>query len=44
MRRQSIPVAVGHLQVGGDAPVVVQSMADTDTVNCDVTVAKINEK
>lgn len=32
-RRQSIPVQVGKVTVGGDAPVVVQSMTNTDTAD-----------
>ncbi|TVO62302.1 flavodoxin-dependent (E)-4-hydroxy-3-methylbut-2-enyl-diphosphate synthase [Spiribacter vilamensis] len=32
-RRPSVPVKVGHVTVGGDAPVVVQSMTNTDTVD-----------
>ena len=32
-RRHSVPVKVGHVTVGGDAPVVVQSMTNTDTVD-----------
>ncbi|MRH77260.1 flavodoxin-dependent (E)-4-hydroxy-3-methylbut-2-enyl-diphosphate synthase [Spiribacter sp. C176] len=32
-RRHSVPVKVGHVTVGGQAPVVVQSMTNTDTVD-----------
>ncbi len=32
-RRHSVPVKVGNVTVGGDAPVVVQSMTNTDTVD-----------
>jgi (E)-4-hydroxy-3-methylbut-2-enyl-diphosphate synthase len=32
-RRSSVPVQIGHVTVGGDAPVVVQSMTNTDTVD-----------
>ncbi len=32
-RRISVPVKVGHVTVGGDAPIVVQSMTNTDTVD-----------
>jgi len=32
-RRYSVPVRIGHVTVGGDAPVVVQSMTNTDTVD-----------
>ncbi|MDR9405999.1 MAG: flavodoxin-dependent (E)-4-hydroxy-3-methylbut-2-enyl-diphosphate synthase [Spiribacter sp.] len=32
-RRSSVPVKVGDVTVGGDAPIVVQSMTNTDTVD-----------
>ena len=32
-RRRSVSVRVGHVWVGGDAPVVVQSMTNTDTAD-----------
>ena len=32
-RRRSVSVRVGHVRVGGDAPVVVQSMTNTDTAD-----------
>ena len=32
-RRSSVPVKVGNVTVGGDAPIVVQSMTNTDTVD-----------
>src|SRR6201997_1698470 len=32
-RRRSVPVKVGHVEVGGAAPVVVQSMTNTDTAD-----------
>jgi (E)-4-hydroxy-3-methylbut-2-enyl-diphosphate synthase len=32
-RRKTVGVKVGHVLVGGDAPVVVQSMTNTDTVD-----------
>ncbi len=34
-------VMVGDVSIGGDAPVRVQSMTDTDTADCDATVAQI---
>ncbi|RPF49690.1 4-hydroxy-3-methylbut-2-en-1-yl diphosphate synthase [Thermodesulfitimonas autotrophica] len=43
MRRVSRPVWVGGVQVGGGAPVVVQSMTNTDTRDVDKTVAQIEE-
>ncbi|TYR34557.1 flavodoxin-dependent (E)-4-hydroxy-3-methylbut-2-enyl-diphosphate synthase [Mesorhizobium microcysteis] len=40
-RRRSVGVAVGGVMVGGDAPVVVQSMTNTDTADVDATVAQV---
>lgn len=42
-RRKTRPVFVGKVQVGGGAPVSVQSMANTDTRNAAATAAQINE-
>ena len=40
-RRRSVPVVVGKVTIGGDAPVVVQSMTNTDTADVDATVAQV---
>ena len=40
-RRASVGVDVGGVMVGGDAPVVVQSMTNTDTADVDSTVAQV---
>ncbi len=40
-RRNSIGVKVGNIMVGGGAPVVVQSMTDTDTADIEKTVAQV---
>jgi (E)-4-hydroxy-3-methylbut-2-enyl-diphosphate synthase len=40
-RRQSVGVDVGGVLVGGGAPVVVQSMTNTDTADIDGTVAQV---
>jgi (E)-4-hydroxy-3-methylbut-2-enyl-diphosphate synthase len=40
-RRRSIPVNIGGIIVGGDAPIVVQSMTNTDTADVDATVAQV---
>ena len=40
-RRQSIAVKIGTVTVGGDAPVIVQSMTNTDTADIDATVAQV---
>src|ERR1700692_1900322 len=36
-RRKTYAVKVGHVRVGGGAPVVVQSMTNTDTVDVEST-------
>src|ERR1700755_1060102 len=40
-RRQSVPVLVGNVKVGGGAPIVVQSMTNTDTADVDGTVKQV---
>jgi len=40
-RRQSVPVMVGKVQVGGGAPCVVQSMTNTDTADIAATVEQV---
>ena len=40
-RRKSVAVDIGGVTVGGDAPVVVQSMTNTDTADIDATVAQV---
>src|SRR5215813_298153 len=40
-RRRSVPVQVGNVTVGGDAPIVVQSMTNTDTADVDSTVRQV---
>ncbi|NUS21697.1 MAG: flavodoxin-dependent (E)-4-hydroxy-3-methylbut-2-enyl-diphosphate synthase [Mesorhizobium sp.] len=40
-RRTSVGVSVGGVMVGGGAPVVVQSMTNTDTADIDQTVAQV---
>src|ERR1700736_1042531 len=42
-RRKTVGVKVGHIQVGGGAPVVVQSMTNTDTADIGGTVAQCKE-
>jgi (E)-4-hydroxy-3-methylbut-2-enyl-diphosphate synthase len=41
--RHSTAVTVGHVIIGGDAPVVVQSMTNTDTANIPATVEQVTE-
>jgi (E)-4-hydroxy-3-methylbut-2-enyl-diphosphate synthase len=43
VRRLSSPVRVGHVTVGGAAPIVVQSMTNTDTADVATTVAQVQE-
>ena len=43
IRRQSKPIRVGTVTIGGDAPVTVQSMAKTDTRDIKATVTQIKE-
>jgi (E)-4-hydroxy-3-methylbut-2-enyl-diphosphate synthase len=40
-RRRSIAAAVGGVKVGGEAPIVVQSMTNTDTADVESTVAQV---
>ncbi|MFH1151242.1 MAG: flavodoxin-dependent (E)-4-hydroxy-3-methylbut-2-enyl-diphosphate synthase [Actinomycetota bacterium] len=43
MRRISKKIRVGGVAVGGDAPVTVQSMTNTDTSDVEATLAQIRE-
>jgi (E)-4-hydroxy-3-methylbut-2-enyl-diphosphate synthase len=40
-RRTSRSVRIGHVEVGGGAPIVVQSMTNTDTADIAATVAQV---
>ena len=40
-RRVSVPVRVGSVVVGGNAPIVVQSMTNTDTADVAATVSQV---
>ena len=40
-RRRSVPVDIGGVTVGGDAPIVVQSMTNTDTADIAATVSQV---
>ena len=42
-RKKTQQVLIGDVAVGGDAPIVVQSMTNTDTVNINATVNQIIE-
>ncbi len=41
-RHRTVGVMVGDVQVGGGAPIVVQSMTNTDTADVDGTVAQVS--
>ena len=43
MRRKSIKIFAGAVPIGGDAPVSVQSMTNTDTRNVEATCAQIKK-
>src|ERR1051325_483679 len=43
MRRATKPVRVRDMQIGGGAPVVVQSMTKTDTTDVDATIRQVEE-
>ena len=42
-RRKTNEVWVGHVPVGGDHPIVVQSMTNTDTANAEATIRQVYE-
>ncbi len=42
-RRRSVPVKVGNVTVGGDHPIVVQSMTNTDTADATGTARQIQQ-
>jgi (E)-4-hydroxy-3-methylbut-2-enyl-diphosphate synthase len=42
-RRPTKPVFIGDVKVGGDAPVVVQSMTATDTADVEATLEQVRE-
>ena len=43
LRRASRQVRVGHVALGGTAPIVVQSMTNTDTADVAATVTQVAE-
>ena len=42
-RRRSVPVGIGPVTVGGGAPVIVQSMTNTDTADATATVKQVQQ-
>ncbi|MHB1151965.1 MAG: flavodoxin-dependent (E)-4-hydroxy-3-methylbut-2-enyl-diphosphate synthase [Eubacteriales bacterium] len=43
IRRKTRSIAVGSLYVGGDSPITVQSMTNTDTHDFEATIAQVRE-
>lgn len=43
MRRESLKIKIGNIFIGGDSPVTVQSMTNTDTRDIVKTVKQIND-
>ncbi|MDX1501816.1 MAG: flavodoxin-dependent (E)-4-hydroxy-3-methylbut-2-enyl-diphosphate synthase [Thermoanaerobaculia bacterium] len=43
MRRETVGVDIGGVRVGGGAPIVVQSMTNTDTADVESTVRQVRE-
>jgi (E)-4-hydroxy-3-methylbut-2-enyl-diphosphate synthase len=43
LMKETRAVKIKHVQIGGGAPVAIQSMTKTDTVDVDATVAQIEE-
>src|SRR5215510_14348492 len=41
IRRKSRKIRVGHVEVGGDAPIAVQSMTNTPTSDAQATIAQV---
>jgi len=42
-RQRTVPVRIRHVTVGGNAPIVVQSMTNTDTADIQATVRQVRE-
>jgi (E)-4-hydroxy-3-methylbut-2-enyl-diphosphate synthase len=42
-RRRTVPVSVGGVSVGGNNPIVVQSMTNTDTVDVEATAIQVEQ-
>ena len=40
-RRSTRQVRVGHVLIGGDAPIMVQSMTNTDTADAEATAVQV---
>ena len=42
-RRKTVTASIGQVRVGSDAPVVVQSMTNTDTADAEATIKQVYE-
>lgn len=42
-RHSTLSVKIGHIQLGSDAPIVIQSMTNTDTADVESTVTQVAE-
>ena len=42
-RRKSKQISIGNIKIGGDAPISVQSMCNTDTRDISTTLEQIQE-
>ena len=42
-RRKTKKIKVGKVEIGGDAPISVQSMTNTLTTDVDATIKQVNE-
>ena len=42
-RRKTKKIKVGKVEIGGDAPITVQSMTNTLTTDVDATIKQINK-
>ena len=42
-RRKTRKIKVGNVEIGGNAPITVQSMTNTLTTDVDATIKQINE-
>lgn len=42
-RRETKQISIGNIKIGGNAPISVQSMCNTDTRDVEKTLAQINE-
>ena len=43
IRRKSKQISIGNVKIGGDAPISVQSMCNTDTRDVEKTLEQINQ-